>query len=416
MYTRSTKVIENEEVLVVAPTGNDASLACGALNSVGVPCRVSEPGRSMNEEIARGVSVLIIAQEALNTETAQALNVSLTSQPAWSDLPVIVLTGRGTASTSFSAALRDLWPSGNITLLERPLAMATLMSSVRMALRARARQHEMRVLLAERALANQNLEQTVLAVSSELERSHQTLRMTERMASLGNFAAGLVHDLDNLLLPLRFRIESLLTRTDIPSEAREDIEGLAGPAEYLYSLTRGLRHFSHDPETGWEGAQVRWEKWCRESEALFRMLLPAGVTLTFTPPTDLPALNMPHHALTQVVANLISNARDAVVARHGRAGLGRVEVRAELEVSSQCVHLIVRDNGTGMSDEVRARCMEPFYTTKVRERGTGLGLAIVHGITHKAGGTVEIESAPEEGTCFTLKFPVDSPGKAVAAS
>ncbi|MGZ3456664.1 MAG: sensor histidine kinase, partial [Polyangiales bacterium] len=99
----------------------------------------------------------------------------------------------------------------------------------------------------------------------------------------------------------------------------------------------------------------------------------------------------------RIVVNLVSNARDAIEA----GGAIRVMLRA----SAKDVTLVVRDNGHGMSPEVRARIFEPFFTTKNRERGTGLGLAIVVAIAERVGGGVQVESEPGHGTAILVRLP-----------
>jgi signal transduction histidine kinase/DNA-binding NarL/FixJ family response regulator len=350
------------------------------------------------------VSTLLITQEALTADVALSLSESLRRQPEWSDLPVIVLTSAGASDAPGANQVRDLLPSGNVTLLERPLRIATLVSAVRMALRARDRQHQLAGYLAERARASERLRETVAEVTAERDRANQAVRLSERMASLGTFAAGLGHDLSNLLLPLRTRVDLLLHHPDLPQDAREDIEAIARPADYLAQLTRGLRHFTQDPEQGWESPYTDVTVWRREVEGLVRTIVPGGITLTIADCSGLPAVAVPVHALTQATFNLVHNARDAVLSQRGERGGGEITLSCAVEGSE--MRLCVRDNGCGMTDEVRERCTEPFFTTKARQRGTGLGLAMVHGIAQRCGGAIQIESTLGEGTAITLRLPI----------
>jgi anti-sigma regulatory factor (Ser/Thr protein kinase) len=117
---------------------------------------------------------------------------------------------------------------------------------------------------------------------------------------------------------------------------------------------------------------------------------------------DLPPVAIAPHALAQAVINLINNARDAI----GSASAGRVVLRA-VEADDDMVRIVIEDNGPGMPAEVRARAIEPFFTTKTRRLSTGLGLSLVHGIMNAVGGSVEIESpvAQGRGTAISLIVP-----------
>jgi anti-sigma regulatory factor (Ser/Thr protein kinase)/FixJ family two-component response regulator len=138
-------------ILVLAPTGRDAPLAAGALEAAGL--RASACG-SM-EELTRafaegGAGAAVVALEALTPPALDLLGRTLAQQPPWSDLPLVVLTGSGRATEAAEALLQDSDRLGNATFLERPLRVATLVRAVRVALRARARQYEIRGHLLER--------------------------------------------------------------------------------------------------------------------------------------------------------------------------------------------------------------------------------------------------------------------------
>jgi anti-sigma regulatory factor (Ser/Thr protein kinase) len=126
----------------------------------------------------------------------------------------------------------------------------------------------------------------------------------------------------------------------------------------------------------------------------------------------LPRIAMPAHRFTQMVYNLVLNAADAM--RNAKPG-GKVTINihrckaspgsSDDSQTTEMVQVEVQDQGVGMSDEVKARCMEPFFTTKTRGISTGLGLALVHGAVQKAGGTIELESRVGWGTRFVLTIP-----------
>lgn len=279
--------------------------------------------------------------------------------------------------------------------------------------------------------SSEELESLVQRRTRELEDSHERLRLSERMASIGTLSAGLGHDMGNLLLPVRIRLESMAARA-LPAETRGDLEAIGSCVDYLQRLTNGLRLFALDPDdatasggpgpfgaAGTDGG-TDLREWWSDVEPFLRNALPHGVALQHEPRgleregdagREVPAVAVARHRLTQAVFNLVQNAGDAIARGGGReSGVVRVAAGA----AKGMVQIRVEDNGPGMTPEVKRRCMEPFYTTKTRGLSTGLGLALVHGIVQKVGGTVEIESELGRGTTFTLTLPAAKPGPAGA--
>ncbi|MDP9171676.1 MAG: PAS domain S-box protein [Acidobacteriota bacterium] len=135
---------ETERVLVVAPYGRDAELFSQILGHAGIPSALYSDVTSLSAAIRAGGAAAIVADEALTRANIQVLASALEEQPAWSDFPVLLLTGGGEATEASQYRLRVLAPLGNITLIERPLRTSTLLSTVNTALRARRRQYQIR--------------------------------------------------------------------------------------------------------------------------------------------------------------------------------------------------------------------------------------------------------------------------------
>lgn len=257
------------------------------------------------------------------------------------------------------------------------------------------------------------LQDLVRQQTAEIERTHEALRLSERMGAMGTLSAGLGHDLGNILVPMRLWLDEL-ERAELSPDAREKIARLRESAEYLKSLASGLRSVSLDPEDESAApASTKLEEWWPEVRGVYRAPLPRGVELHAGLFAGLPAVAIPRHTLTQVVFNLIQNAADVLRDRP------KGNIWIEAERAEGFVRVKVRDDGPGMAPEVRARCVEPFFTTKKRGRGTGLGLSIVHNALRRCGGSLGIESEPGAGTTFVLTFPVAAPaaaGRRVAVS
>ena len=171
-------------VLILAPTGRDAMLAADALAQSGIASRVCSNLPDLCEQIGENAAAVLLAEEALSAAELPELLKSLRAQPAWSDLPFLILTSATRQDDSASVEILKLFgPSGNVTLLERPLRSVVLVSTVQVALRARRRQYEVRDLLAER--------ETVLTSISDafsaLDRDWRYIYVNDKVAELAGW-------------------------------------------------------------------------------------------------------------------------------------------------------------------------------------------------------------------------------------
>ncbi len=241
-----------------------------------------------------------------------------------------------------------------------------------------------------------NLEQLIGARTRELEQTHEQLRVSERMAALGTLSAGLGHDMTNLLMPLRVRLDSLRAQKLSPA-AVGDVQAIGQCTEYLSRLVAGLRTFAADPDAESQDESVELAPWWTDVKPFLSIVPPAAVQMEAQIPSDVPPVCIGKSALTQAVFNLVQNATNAITHR----AVPRILISAHRDEEG-FIRLSVADNGVGMTDEVKNRCMEPFFTTKTRTFSTGLGLSLVHGIIQRAGGRIHIDSSVGKGTTFTL--------------
>ena len=250
--------------------------------------------------------------------------------------------------------------------------------------------------------SNEELEGLVRARTEELSRSHEHLRVSERLAAVGTLAAGLGHDLGNLLLPIRCELDVLRASvSDSPS--RERIDSVRRATEYLARLSQSLRMLALDPEeAGGSDKGISVNEWWRTAEPLLRSALPKGIVFEAKIAAGLPRVKPGGPGLSQATFNLLLNAAEAV--RTTRSP--RIELVATRSGGDGGVELSVADNGVGMSDEVKRRATEPFFTTKPRSLSTGLGLSLVESILRGVGGTLAITSSPGAGTEVKLSLPV----------
>lgn len=267
----------------------------------------------------------------------------------------------------------------------------------------------------------EDLERAVAERTRQLAQTSARLALNERMAAVGTLAAGLGHDIGNLLLPLDAHVEAL-ERANLGPFERESVSALRQCVQYMRSLVRGLRLFTEGAAAG-RHAEIRESRettdpvtWCEQAMTFLQYAVGREVRMECRVMPGARPIAMPPHLLSQALLNLVQNARDAL---HGQSdGVVRVEIEpAEPNPESPhtpareggegWVRIRVKDNGPGMTPEVRARCLEPYFTTKVRgsQQGTGLGLALVHEAVKRAGGTLTVESEPGRGATFTLTLP-----------
>jgi PAS domain S-box-containing protein len=252
----------------------------------------------------------------------------------------------------------------------------------------------------ELAHRGERLARLVILRTGELEKTTERLRAAERMASLGTLAAGLGHDMGNLLLPLDVRLQ-LLLQAGLPGELHEHVLGIQTCAHHLQRMATGLRLLAVDPAASRARQVTELGTWWIDVEVMLRSVLPRDVRLECHLPPEDCWVAMERVALTQAVFNLVQNSADALKAR----GAGTVVVAAEDAADTGHVVLRVTDNGEGMPEEVVQRCMEPYFSTKPRGTSTGMGLAFVYGQIAEVGGRVEVESVASQGTTFSLHLP-----------
>jgi len=230
------------------------------------------------------------------------------------------------------------------------------------------------------------------------------LLKSARLASLGEMATGLAHEINN---PLAIMSAEHTNLTDRLAELRIDGDGRAAldrslqrcshQLERCGDITGKMLQFGRRTETRPSATEV--EPVLREAvELLSRRAATANVALSLDVESELPPAWLDADELEQVLLNLLGNSLDATPPG------GSIRVVATRE--GERLLLRVADNGCGIAPEDLDRIFEPFFTTKPPGMGTGLGLAVVHGIVRGWGGTIDVESDPGEGTTLSIHVPL----------
>jgi PAS domain S-box-containing protein len=256
----------------------------------------------------------------------------------------------------------------------------------------------------------------------DLRQTQQAVLQQERLSALGQMASGIAHDINNAISPVLLITESLLEREpNLGARTRGALETIARATEDVAATVARMREFYRQREAELVLAPVSLNKLARQVVELTRarwsdLAQQRGVVVDFHAdfaPDDPVVLGV-ESEIREALINLIFNAIDAMP-EGGRLTLRTRGVNADPAKSH--VLLAVIDDGQGMDEETRKRCLEPFFTTK-GERGTGLGLAMVYGVVRRHGADIAIDSTPGQGTTVTLRFPppaLDAAGAPTAA-
>ncbi len=252
------------------------------------------------------------------------------------------------------------------------------------------------------------LAQSFNTMARNLSEAREHMLHADRLAALGRLAAGVAHELNNPLTAVMMFASSLAAERPQDDKAQAALRVILDETERCRQIIRGLLDFARQREPTKTAARVE-EVVDRAVQVVAGQASRLGVVIERQPPlSDLPEVEMDPAQIQQVLVNLLANALDATVeARGDRGGPGRVIVSWRL-ADNGMVEVEVRDEGTGIPPEHRARIFEPFFTTKGR-KGTGLGLSIAWGIMEQHRGGVRVSSEPGRGSAFTLWLPLKSP-------
>jgi signal transduction histidine kinase len=372
----------DERVLMLAPTGRDAELMSTVLGEAGVRSTICPDMRELCHGMREGAAALIIVEEALADGAYRDLSAVLAHEPPWSEPPILLLSERGADSPVITEALESL---GNVTVLERPTRVPTLVSAVLSALRSRSRQYQIRSHIAER------------------ERYADALRAADRRKD--EFLATLAHELRNPLAPMTTALEIMRVapRNDAAHEHAQSVL-----ARQLKQMTRLIDDLLDLSRISHGKLELRREQVSLSAvvESAIEITRPAIEAQRHT--LEVALLNDPVylHAdatrLSQVFSNLLHNA--CKYTEHG----GTIRISAARE--GEHVAVRVKDNGIGIAQKDLQRVFEMFTqvgrSIEQSRGGLGVGLALSQWLVRLHGGTIEAHSAGiGQGSEFIVRLP-----------
>jgi signal transduction histidine kinase/CheY-like chemotaxis protein len=236
------------------------------------------------------------------------------------------------------------------------------------------------------------------------------LRQAQKIESVGQLAAGVAHDFNNMLAVVQGYTSLTLLRSDLPENVREPLNEILGASERAGNLTRQLLTFSRKQQI--ELRTINLNEGIEHLTKMLQRLLGEDVSLEFVRCEESAWVHADLGMIEQVVMNLAINARDAMPQGGvlsiciDRAILTEADVARRFEArAGDFLCLTVTDTGCGMGEETIKHIFEPFFTTKAPGKGTGLGLATAHGIVKQHEGWIEVESQPGGGASFRVYLP-----------
>jgi two-component system NtrC family sensor kinase len=233
---------------------------------------------------------------------------------------------------------------------------------------------------------------------TDKKRMEMILAQSEKLAAVGQLAAGIAHEINNPLTVILANAQLLQRDLADDNEAQESVDLILRASSRAQHAVRNLLNFARKEQI--EFIPIDINTTIRNSlDMVKHELISRGAELLFEPEEELPPIKASADHLQGVWLNIILNALDAT-----EAGKGRIRVMTHNQGNE--VRVIITDNGHGIPPENLKRIFEPFYTTKDPGRGTGLGLSVCHRIIKQHGGRILVDSKMGQGTTFLIIFPV----------
>jgi two-component system, chemotaxis family, CheB/CheR fusion protein len=382
-FSRLSPDSDSLTVTVLAPTPQDAKYCDQILHEHGVPVEFATSVYDVTTRVREGAGVILIAQEFLTSEATNHLRQALSEQPSWSDVPILVLLAQRESSPR---VISELLSIGRVTLIERPLRIALLVSTLQAKLRDRARQYEVRDLLHKAQLANASKSEFLANMSHEIRTPMTSILgyaelMTDLVANEealgylstirrnGDFLLGIINDILDLSKIEAGKFEIDIERFD-PARVIEDVRSIMAVRAAEKGLSLDVEYRSPIPQL-------------IESDA---------------------------KRLKQILINLVGNA--IKFTKQGSVKLvvefARISTSRKMKAnwSSSQLRIEIIDSGIGITSEQQSRLFKPFSQgdASITQQfgGTGLGLAISQRLAAMLGGEIRVASKANQGSTFTL--------------
>jgi signal transduction histidine kinase len=370
----------SEAILILAPTGQDASLLARVLTDDGLQVEITRDIVGLSERLKGDAGAILVAEEALTPQCLAIFNSIFSTQEPWSDIPLIVMTMSGDTNLLSFANLKAFAPAGNVTLLERPFRPITLVSTLQVSLRARRRQYQVRDLLKKQAEATRVRDEFISVASHELKTPLTSLKLqTQLNQRLINRADAAVYQ--------PTRVKKLVETTD------NQVNRLVRLVDDMLDVSR-----MNTGRLSMNKKDVNLSRLVKDIlDRTQPQLAAVGCTLTSELDPDTDGQWDPYR-IEQIFSNLLSNAI--------RYAPGK-PIHVKTIRDRKLCRLIVRDEGMGISAEDQNKIFNRFERAEAAANitGLGLGLYICREIADAHGGSISVQSELGKGSTFTVVLP-----------
>lgn len=364
-----------QRVLILAPTGRDAEVMCTQLEKAGMRCLSCEDIDTLCDELERGAGALVFTEEALVAEATQCLSRALDRQPAWSDVPIVILTGLPDLDAR-PRSFRELRKRTNVTLLDRPVRIQSLISTAQSALRARMRQIQVRDLME---------------------------KLEDRVHERDRFLAILGHELRN---PLGAILLASQMVDDGGKLDRDHVKLIERQSRNLTRIVNDLLDLSRvvSGKIVIQAQIVDLRAVAQQAvETLAEFARAHAVSVAIELPDEPVRVNADPVRAEQIVSNVLTNA----IKYTPDGGHVVVSLRQEGEQAVLCV----KDDGVGIAPDRIGTIFELFAQAENAigrsQGGMGIGLALVKNLVELHGGTITVHSDGVGAGCeFTIRLPI----------
>jgi len=258
-----------------------------------------------------------------------------------------------------------------------------------------------KVLIADIISMRQNEVQVHLHDVTEEREMQERLYQTDRLASVGEMAAGIAHELNNPLTGV-VALSQLLLESGVPEEIKDDLQAISNEGQRAASVVKNMLSFARSHTLSTEPVNVN---------AIINQVLSLrayehrvnNIEVATHFADNLPEITADHFQMQQVFINIVLNAEQSMIEAHGQ---GKIDITTER--LRNIIRISFTDDGPGIPPDIINRIFDPFFTTKEVGKGTGLGLSICYGIITKQGGRLHAKSPPGKGATFVIELPVNS--------